>query len=312
MTRVLAIDLGGTKTALALYEAADGALVRTTTVASASAPGIEPIIEAFLDGDRVVSAALGVAGPVRDGVCRTTNLPWVVATDSLARLLGTKRVTLMNDVEAACFGARVVPEAHRHVLRAAERDPDAPTALVMIGTGFGRAMLAHGRAYASEGGHVTFAARTAREQALRAHLAALHATSHVSVEHVLSGRGVLDVHGFVTRDHAGATAPANATELADLARAGDAAARETVAWLASIIGATLGDVALQTLPRGGLCLSGGVVLGLGALLHGAEFDEAFLEKGPMRPLLETIPVERLDTAGLGLLGAKAVALETAP
>lgn len=308
MRRVLAVDLGGTKTALALYEVTDEEvrLVRSSAVPSASAAGIEPIIEQFLGGDSVAAAALGVAGPVRDGVVKTTNLPWIVSRDALVTLLGTDRVTVMNDVEAASFGATVVAPEHRHVLNAAPVDERAPTTLVMIGTGFGCATIHHRHALPSELGHVTFAPRTARDLAFRDALARERGVTHVSVEHVLSGRGLLDAYRFVA--DGGAHTPGSATELAARARGGEAIAIETVRWYLSIIGSVLADVALATLPRGGLYLAGGVAIGLGTLLCDPLLVEAFRNRDPMREVLASIPLFWLDSPGLGLLGARTVAM----
>lgn len=307
MSRVLAIDVGGTKTALALYEVTDVEvrLVRTETVPSASAPALEPIIEAFLAGEKVVAAGLGVAGPVRDGVVKTTNLPWIVSEAALSQLLGTPNVTVLNDVQAASFGATVVSAEHRHAIHAAARDVRGPTTLVMIGTGFGAATLVHSHAVPSEAGHMSFSARNEREWALRTHLATLHGTTHVTVEHVLSGRGLLDLHGFVS---GGAPRPTDASEIAARARAGDAHATETVSWFTSLVGGVLGDLALTTLPRAGVYLAGGVAHGLGDLLLTGTLRDAYLDKPPMRAVLETIPLFWLDSPGLGLLGARTVAM----
>lgn len=310
MTRVLAVDVGGTKTALALYEA-DGDEVhclRTAKVASASEPGIEPIVARFLDGLAIDAAAFGVAGPVRDGLCKTTNLPWTLSREALSRTLGAP-VTLMNDVEIAVIGAARVPASSRHTLHAATVDPSGARTLVMIGTGLGCASLVDGRALASERGHVTFAPYDDRTWALRAALASLHGTTHVSVEHVLSGRGLRDVYTFVAHERGDARPPPeSASALARAVNAGDTLAGEVATFYVGLVGRVLGDVALATLPRGGLYLAGGVANGLGDLLRASALHDAFLDKPPMHSVLEGIPLFWLDSPELVVLGALTLAL----
>ena len=308
MKRLLAVDVGGTKTALALYEGDgdDARCIRAEKVASASEAGIEPIVTRFLAGQAIDAAALGVAGPVRDGVCTTTNLPWTVSRDALSRLLAAP-VTLMNDVEVAVVGTASVPTASRHVLHDAAVDPDGVRTLVMIGTGLGRASLVHGAPLATEAGHVSFAPCSAREWALRGWLADLHGTTHVSVEHVFSGRGLRDVFAYVAHEQGVTASVADASALRASVDAGDVLAVEVATFYAGLIGRLLGDVALATLPRGGLYLAGGVACGLGPILRAPVLRDGYLDKPPMRHVLEDIPLFWLDSPDLGLFGALTLA-----
>src|SRR5687767_10200159 len=99
--RVLAGDVGGTKTALSLHEREAGGWreIAATTFASADHPGLESPAAAFLDayGARPQAAAFGVAGPVVDGRCHTTNLPWIIDAYAVAIALGIPRVAVIND-----------------------------------------------------------------------------------------------------------------------------------------------------------------------------------------------------------------------
>ena len=73
---ILAGDVGGTKTTLALFD--DGRLVREATLASRDFGSLEAAITRFLEaGPRgpIAALAIGIAGPVVDGRCTTTNLP---------------------------------------------------------------------------------------------------------------------------------------------------------------------------------------------------------------------------------------------
>src|SRR5262249_60108901 len=109
---VLAGDVGGTKTNLAIYRVGDSGeltLVRETSVASRSAPTLEAVVETFLaPGEHIGAAAFGVAGPVLDGAADVTNLPWHVAARTLGRAIGCPRVRLLNDLETTAYGALFV------------------------------------------------------------------------------------------------------------------------------------------------------------------------------------------------------------
>ena len=93
-------------------------------------------IEPFVPG-RVTAASFGVAGPVRDGVCRATNLPWIVDSADVARELGLASVGLLNDLEAGAFGIDVLQPSDLVTLWAGTTVSDGPTALVSAGTGLG-------------------------------------------------------------------------------------------------------------------------------------------------------------------------------
>src|SRR5438045_925068 len=101
---ILAGDIGGTNTRLAAFrEGAGGALEEAwaRTYASQDADGLMGILRRALadSGLAFEAATFGVAGPVKDGVCKTTNLPWVVDARELAAALGLRRVGLLNDLE---------------------------------------------------------------------------------------------------------------------------------------------------------------------------------------------------------------------
>ena len=78
--RVLAGDIGGTKTAIATIEIGAGRcrILRAERYPSADYDTLEAILEKFLSSEKRLPAAagFGVAGPVGDGKSRITNLPW--------------------------------------------------------------------------------------------------------------------------------------------------------------------------------------------------------------------------------------------
>ena len=114
---VLAGDIGGTKASLGLYvpgKRRPRARV-TETFPSKDADSLETIISQMLayHPAKIRSACFGIAGPVINGVCRTTNLPWVVDARVLADNLGVQTVELINDLEANAYGIGVLPQGFR-------------------------------------------------------------------------------------------------------------------------------------------------------------------------------------------------------
>ena len=226
---ILAGDIGGTKTVLAMCEVAPGHPARLATAPSGAPSGALPIasaagftivrevvyhcadfpsLEAILDEflppgtpHGIVAACFGVAGPVVDGIAKITNLPWTIDAAAVAAKLRAP-VALLNDLQATALGTLVLPPAGFAVLQApaAAPPPGATIAVIAPGTGLGEAMLvADGiryRALPSEGGHADFAPGTDDEIALLRHLRGVYGP-HVSYERVLSGAGIGALYDFV-------------------------------------------------------------------------------------------------------------------
>lgn len=320
---ILAGDVGGTKTSLALYrrEARGLLRIRMATYRSREHAGLDPILRDFLgEGSTVVErACIGVAGPVEDGRCRLTNLDWEVDEASLRRTLGVREAYLVNDLQATASSLPFLQESDRAVIREGEADPRGNMAVLSAGTGLGEGYLVGCAAgyipLASEGGHVDFAPRDEREMRLHAFLRAKH--GRVSVERILSGPGLHDVYRFLVEGERMAEEPGIAGEVAggEPQRAivrhgvagGTGACAETVRILSSIYGAEAGNLALQYLATGGVYLGGGIAPALLPALRRGEFVAAFLDKGRMRNLLSRVPVMVILDPAAPLLGAASFA-----
>lgn len=318
--RILAADIGGTKTELCLYTGHDVAAltpVRRERYESREHAGLLPIVGDFLAGERVDAGAFGIAGPVQNGVCRTTNLPWVVAGDELATLLDTDSVALLNDVQIAALGLAEVPAAHFHWLQPGARDDGGPVELVAVGTGLGRAVVPvpGGPAFPSEYGHVGFAPRNVIERRLLSFAAERH--EQVCLEHVLSGPALRLLFDFVIAEGLASTTSLLEIDCAEdpsaqIGRLGaldqDEACAAAVALFADVLGSALGDVALSTLPRGGIYLWGGVAQKLGVVLRRGDLLDAFCDKHRMEDVLSTIPLALVEEPDLALHGARRAAI----
>jgi glucokinase len=324
---ILAGDVGGTKTELALVEARGDRLhvVRAARYPSRSFPSLEAIIRQFLAGQPVpalAAACFGVAGPVIDGHSITTNLPWTVDEPTLAADIPVPRATLLNDLEAMAWGVMSLPAADFATLQ--EGTPRVGTmALVAAGTGLGEALMiwegARHLVVPSEGGHVDFAPRDAREAGLLAFLQA-H-LGRVSVERVLSGPGVFHIYRYLRRAREVPEpewlrqAIASGDPSAVVGEAGlagtDPICVETVDLFASVYGAVAGNLALIVLAAGGVFIGGGIAPKLRGKLEDGTFMRAFRDKGRMAALLESYPVRLCLNDRAPLLGAAHVALQRA-
>ena len=321
---ILAGDVGGTKTNLALYRREAGGLFRhrTATYRSREHAGLEPILRDFLSGgDTVERACIGVAGPVESGRCRLTNLDWEVDEASLRRTLGVREAYLINDLQATASSLPFLQESDRAIIQEGETDPQGTMAVLAAGTGLGEGFLVgSGAGYiplASEGGHVDFAPRDEREMRLHAFLRAKH--GRVSVERVLSGPGLHDVYRFLREAEGMAEEPRIAAEIAGggpqhaIVRHGLAggagACAEALRIFCSLYGAEAGNLALQYLATGGVYLGGGIAPAILPALRRGQFLAAFRDKGRMGNLLSRVPVAVILDPTAPLLGAAWFAVE---
>jgi glucokinase len=337
---ILAGDIGGTKTNLALFDWKTERVdpVREQTFASADYTTLEDMLDEFLqppaeepkDGESGVAPAVpepavleaacfGIAGPVIENTSRTTNLPWVVDGAALSKRFNVPRVRLLNDLEATAYGVLVLNPDEAAVLNAgAPPRARGAMALIAAGTGLGEAILfwdgATYRPMPSEGGHCSFAPTSELEMELLRYLRTQF--THVSYERVLSGMGLHAIYEFL-RD----TKRNEPTWLAEKLKVGDPPALIAEAGLkkqaeiavqaldmfATIYGAEAGNLALKALALDGVYVGGGIAPKLLAKLKDGTFMKAFADKGRYKKLLNTIPVRVITNPKAALLGAASVA-----
>jgi glucokinase len=320
---VLAGDVGGTKTNLALYEKRGAGLipVRETSLQSRQFDSLEAAILRFLEsGPRqsIDAACLGVAGPVVEGRCVATNLPWIIDEQVLSRAIPAAKVRLLNDLEAAGYGVLVLPADELRTLQAGVPKRGS-MAVIAAGTGLGEAMIVReGERHvviATEGGHTDFAPRGDLEEDLLKYLR--KEFGRVSVERILAGPGFFNLYRFL-RDTGWAK---ESPEVADKVRSGDPAAVITsrassdgdplcvkvVEMFVSIYGAEAGNLALKTLAVGGVIVGGGIAPRIVDWMAAGGFIAAFKDKGRLSPLMDAIPVQVAINPKAPLLGAAEVA-----
>lgn len=217
--------------------------------------------------------------------------------------------------------------------------------VVGAGTGLGLAPVFYdGHHYlpqSSEGGHFEFAPISETQQVLLNWL--WQKWEHVSYERVLSGPGLETLYEFfllhdlpnsysqissqklhknklpsLQNKQVGlllANAPTdkvvarlNAPEIHQAAEVGEHAAVKALIEFVTIYGAFVGAAALIWNAPGGIYLAGGVASKLEKWMQKEFFVTAFLEKGRMTKVVETMPIYLVTDESLGLKGAMQAAM----
>ena len=319
---ILAGDIGGTKTQLGLFEIEKGAVsvFRKAVFPSQAYSGLDQIIIEFLEnlGQKITAACFGVAGPVIDGNCTTTNLPWVVNSSKLAALLSLDVVTLLNDLEAIGYGIPLLEPDQMCVLNEGEQT-QGNFGIIAAGTGLGEASLFwDGERHipsASEGGHVDFAPRNEIEIELLQFM--FKKLGRISVERIVSGPGLFSIYEFLRDSGYGRESKTIAARFAEqdpssvistAALNGECPLSvQALDLFTTIYGATAGNLALTLMATGGIYIAGGIAPKILEKLQDGSFMRAFTDKGRFSALVSKIPVLVILNDEVPLLGAARVA-----
>ena len=324
-TLVLAGDVGGTKTNLGLYTKERGRLSvkALKSYASRDASHLEPIIEKFFSNHpaSVSSACFGIAGPVVNGKCKTTNLPWEVSENRVKNKFGWEKVRLINDLTATALAIPLLKTRELAVLNKGRAQKGGNMALVAPGTGLGQGLVIFHRnepvPVSSEGGHVDFAPTS--EDQVRLWRFLRQKNGHVSVERVLSGPGLVDVYAWVrgsgrVREPGWFKARFHREDPAKVIT--DCALEEQHPYCVEaldhfvrILGAVAGNLALTGLATAGVYLGGGIPPKILGALKAGVFMKAFTDKGRFQSFLEKIPVRVILNERAAMLGAAACAFQ---
>ena len=306
---ILAGDIGGTKINLALFEQKDNSLslFAQHQFPSKEFTNLNEIITLFKQRISVPSidaACFGIAGPVIEGRCRTTNLPWDITTTGLQEYLGIQKVRLLNDLEATAYGMLHLGEDEFVDLNPKGRKTNANRAIIAAGTGLGEAMLYFdGSGYhpiGSEGGHSDFAPLTPQQDELLKWMRNRY-PGHVSYERILSGPGIYTLYEFLVESDftAQPSSMLNIPEGKDRsAMVSECALKEqnplcieALRLFAEIYGAEAGNLALKTMSLGGVYIGGGIAPKILPVLSNNHFMNGFVSKGRFNEMLQGMQVK---------------------
>ena len=310
---ILAGDIGGTNTRLALFEK-NRMVGDEKKFSSKNYLTLETIVSEFLEGKKVEKACFGIAGPVHAGQCKATNLPWLVDSSQIRQHLQIPSVFLINDLEANAYGIQVLKKEDFFLLQKGV-EQEGNQALIAAGTGLGEAgMIWDGkkhRPFACEGGHADFAPRNELEIELFLYLKKKY--QHVSYERLLSGPGLLSLFQFLIDTKKETLSDTLREEMKKgdpikiISEWGcknkDEACIRALNWFISIYGAEAGNTALKFLALGGFYIGGGIAPKILEKMKQSAFCTSFQDKGRFKDLLASIPIWVILNDHAALLGA---------
>jgi glucokinase len=320
---IVAGDIGGTKTHLALIDQKNPRLIlKQKKYPSKDFENLEEILLDFLQGESLVqTACFGIAGPIENGKCHATNLPWIIDSKAISKRLNISQVHLINDLEANAWGISWLKDDELVTLNEGIKEITGNQALIAAGTGLGEAgFFWNGREhfpFACEGGHCDFGPMDQEQLELWRFLKAQY--DHVSYERILSGPGLVSLYQFFVQ-----TGKEKECEMTKKAMQIDnpskvitekALKKECKACMRAldmfvfIYGGEAGNLALKFLAFGGLFIGGGIAPKIVDVMKNGLFLKGFLSKGRFSKLLSQIPIKLILNENTALLGASRYATE---
>ena len=318
---ILAGEIGATHARLAAFETEGNKLQSVAEIVyeSQQHSGLADIITEFVrtGGIPVDSACFGVAGPVRSGRSKISNLAWTIDSREVAKQLRLPSVGLLNDLEAYAYGIDALDDKDFITLNEGSADAEGNRVVVSARTGLGVAGLywdgKRHHPFGTEGGHAGFAPRTELEGQLLEFLRKKYG-GRVSYERIASGPGIKNIYDFLSamgkaeepdwvRKEIAEAADAPAT-ISKLAQEGKAAiCEQTMSIFVSVYGAQAGDCALTFMSTGGVFIGGSIAAKNVPKMQHPAFMEAFLDKGRLASLLQDMPIKIVLNDNAGMIGA---------
>ena len=323
---ILAGDIGGTKTELGLFvmgrKRPSLKIVRTFSTNNYS--DFDEIVRQFLDihPGYIAGACFGIAGPVINGRCKMTNLPWTIFETLLKKRFKWQSVRIVNDLVAMARAIPVLNNQELYSLNGLRIRRGHNIGLVAPGTGLGEALLLadKGGKYSyisTEGGHCDFPSRDERDVGLWRHVRKRY--GHVSAERIVSGPGIVNIYKWLKSSGKHKEPPwlkmllkknDPAKVISETALAGKSTiCVESIDTFISAFGSIAGNLVLTGMTRGGLFLGGGIVPKILPRMKKGIFMESFTDKGRFRKFMESIPVKVILHKRPALLGAACFAFD---
>lgn len=321
---ILAGDVGGTKTLLALYECGGSHLVelKSKKYSSTDYANLELIVKEFLESQQITpaSAAFGIPGPVEHGVVKSTNLPWIVDEKLLSKNLHIPKVKIVNDLAATAYQIPFLKDDEKILIKESGKEKRSERYVVVApGTGLGQAFLICENdkkiVLASEGGHTDFAPTNELELELLHFL--LKKFERVSYERIISGSGLPNIFDFLVEGKfvkpEDETIERMKTEdravvISEMAlKHKDKVCEKALDIFVSVLGAHSGNLVINLLATGGVYLGGGIPHKILSKLQDGIFTKSFVNKGRLKPIVDETPVYVIKNNLAALHGAARIA-----
>jgi len=304
----LVADIGGTNTRVAL---ADGAVLVQESIrkySNAEMADLETVLRRYISdqgGVDCIGACVAVAGPVRNGVGEMTNLDWTIDRDTLAHATAAENVAILNDLQAQGHAlGQLNADALKQVIPGPKSRPGSAKLVIGVGTGFNSAPVydtAHGTLVPpSESGHANLPVRTEADLQLAKFVGAEQ--RYLSIEDILSGRGLERIYRWLGQQAANTHAMAAADIVQAVADGSDPQAAKSVGVFVRILGTVAGNLALIHLPFGGIYLAGGVARSIAPHLEQYGFASAFRDKGRFTDFMDNFAISVIKDDCAALVG----------
>lgn len=313
---ILVADLGGTNARFALADLS-GASMKIRDSQRFRAEDFETIrdaADAYLESvqEKPAHACFAAAGPINNQEVDFTSSHWVLREGDIKGPLGLDHFLIVNDFYALAAGIAHLPQDAFIEVKPGAPIEDTPQLVIGPGTGLGQALIVPTqtgpKVVATEGGHVSFAPRSDLEFEIKKFIAREH--PRVSVERLLSGRGLVNIHRALCAIEGAPRVSLQANEITNAAITGEyPIAVKAVDMFCTVLGRVTGDAVLSTGARGGVVLGGGILPKIKDKFLESDFALRFGEKGRMSSYVESVPVRMVIEDGAALYGAAAALAE---
>jgi len=319
MTTLLAADIGGTKSDLAIFDISqnvDAPPIRRKRFNNKEFQDFETILEYFLSGSKAPDyGCFGVAAVIHQGMAKLTNRDWTISEEKLQSTFGFKQATLINDLTAICSALPFLQEDELLLIQEGSEPEQGIRAVIAPGTGLGEGFLIEKEAcffpQGSEGGHCDFAPLNSEQAELLCHMQKKHTA--VSYELLCSGVGIPNIFDFlastgIDRDQKRFNLIAESADRTPpivegaFGEAPCPLCEKTVSLFLEILGAEAGNLALKTYPTGGLYIGGGILPRIAKQISFDSFLKSFRQKEKMEALMESFPIHLILKNDAALLG----------
>jgi len=309
---ILVADIGGTNARFAIAEASAKAIAirDAQTFRAEDFETIRDAADAYLESvvEKPKRGCFAAAGPIVDDEVDFTNSHWTLRAPEIAVALKLDQFRIVNDFYALAAGVAHLPDDSFVAVKDGMPMPNAPQLVIGPGTGLGQALIVptHSgpKIIATEGGHVSFAPRTDEEFEIKKFIAREH--PRVSVERLLSGRGLVNIHRALFAMEGAQRVSLQANEITKAAMTGEyPIAIKAVNMFCAILGRVAGDALLATGARGGVVLGGGILPKIQDVFLKSDFVVRFGKKGRMSDYVGAVPVKMIVKDGAALYGAVA-------
>tara|TARA_B100000700_G_C15045124_1_gene857500 strand:+ start:2528 stop:3583 length:1056 start_codon:yes stop_codon:yes gene_type:complete len=329
---ILAGDLGGTKTLLAIYsEDKVPVKVHHRKYISAEWASIEPMIKNFLktlpnDIAYPKAGCLAVAGRVFKGDVTITNLSWKINEKELSKQIRINQLELINDFAVLIYGLNFLnSDQYVEIRNQRKRNNSSNGVIAIIGAGTGLG-IAKGFftedniiSIPSEGGHREFSPRSQLEWNLTSWLKDDLNLERLSIERIVSGTGLGHISRWLLAQDKESKHPLK--EISDewktsgykshdlpalacrAAKNGDLVMKKAIDIWLSAYGSAAGDLALEELCQEGLWIAGGTAIKHLEGFNSSIFLKAMSNKGRFQSYIENLPLKALIDPQAGLFSA---------